>query len=156
MAETQKKMSDFDKQWAEEMEAHAWQDMKRVQAEIAHIAPMTPLIEEQMHMATQQMKQAEQLARLSEDQALIAGDHLRFNEQQLQNMESDIKMFETEVKELLLKDGYIKSDESLKDIAFNPSGEISINGMKIKEEHKKKYINIHRKYFNDHRMHTPE
>lgn len=146
MAETQKKMSDFDKQWAEQMDARSWQSMKH---DMAQLAPIAPLMEEQMHMATQQMKQAEHMARLSEDRAHIAEDYARFNEEHVQKIEKNLKQFESEIKELLVKDGYIKSDEALKDIVFNPSGEISINGKKIKESDKKKYTDIHKKYFND-------
>lgn len=146
MADTQKKMSDFDKQWADQMETRALYDMKRAQ-EMAQLAPMSPLLEDKMHAATQQMKQAEMLARLSEDQIRIAEEQVRFDEEHVRRMEKNMKQFETEIKELLVKDGYIKSDEVLKDIVFNPFGEISINGKKIKESDKKKYTDIHKKYF---------
>ncbi len=153
MADTQKKMSDFDKQWAEQMEARSWQNMKR---DMAHLVPMAPLMEEQMHAATQQMKEAERMTRINEEQARIAEGQVRFNEDHVRKMEKNMKQFESELKELLVKDGYIKSGEALDQIVFNPSGEISINGKKIKEADKKKYTDIHKKYFNDRNFHREE
>ncbi|RAV99381.1 M56 family metallopeptidase [Pseudochryseolinea flava] len=63
-------------------------------------------------------------------------------------MEAKAKEFEKELAKELVSDGYIDKTEAIKNIHWH-NGELKVNDIKIKEEHKKKYNAIHDKYFKD-------
>lgn len=68
----------------------------------------------------------------------------------MKDVEKDMNRFNAELKEELVKDGYLRKDEDLHSMTWNISekgASIKINGKEIQDIHKKKYIGLHKKYF---------
>jgi hypothetical protein len=63
--------------------------------------------------------------------------------------EEKMKKFELELKEELVRDGYLKSDDKIQQMQWDEDGNIEINGEKIKESDSKKYKKLHQKYFGE-------
>jgi bla regulator protein BlaR1 len=76
-------------------------------------------------------------------------EQLKKMEYKLRAMEENLHAFEKELKEQLVKDGYIGKDETIKNMQWDDSGRPEINGKKIKDSDRKKYLDLHRKYFKD-------
>lgn len=68
-------------------------------------------------------------------------------EVEMKAMEERMKKFESETRELLIRDGYLKENERIESLSWDGDGEITINGKKINAKDKKKYIELHEKYF---------
>ena len=60
-----------------------------------------------------------------------------------------VKAFEKELQQELIKDGYLKAGEKIENIHWNTAGEIEVNGKQIKAEHRKKYNELHDKFFDE-------
>jgi bla regulator protein blaR1 len=78
------------------------------------------------------------------------------NEMQLKEMERNMKevernlqAFEKRLKEELVKDAYISKSEEIRDMHWDDNGEIQVNGKKIREADRKKYQDLHKKYFRE-------
>lgn len=93
--------------------------------------------EKQMHEVEAQMKEWER----------GHADQMKKMEDDMKVMEQKMKAFEKELKENLRKDGYLKDNESLRQMHWNDNGDIEINDIRIKPEHAKKYRDLHTKYF---------
>jgi bla regulator protein blaR1 len=95
---------------------------------------------------------AEKAEKLSEDVQKLHKDKLEENhkrfEERMKAFEERTHRFEEEMKEELIKDGYLEKDEKLTNMHWQ-NGSIKINGEKIKPEHEKKYNDLHKKYFED-------
>ena len=63
--------------------------------------------------------------------------------------EEKMKKFELELKEELVRDGYLKSADKIQQMQWDEDGNIEINGEKIKESDSKKYKKLHQKYFGE-------
>jgi hypothetical protein len=72
-------------------------------------------------------------------------------EVKMKGFEKSMKAYEKELKEELVKDGYIKKDEDL-NIHWK-NDDLEINGKKIKEKDKQKYKELKKKYFKEGDMH---
>lgn len=82
------------------------------------------------------------------DQDMVArSEYFKNMEEDLMQMQADMKSFEKELKENLVKDGYIGEDEEIKNINWDDDGTIEINGKKIKDSDRKKYNELHSKFF---------
>jgi hypothetical protein len=76
-------------------------------------------------------------------------EHMKKLEVEMQATQEKLQAFEKELKEELIKDGYVKKGEKIENIRWDDDAEsMEVNGNKIKPEHRKKYKSIHRKYFN--------
>jgi bla regulator protein BlaR1 len=76
-------------------------------------------------------------------------EHMKKLEVEMQATQEKLQAFEKELKEELIKDGYVKKGENIENIRWNDDAEsMEVNGNKIKPEHRAKYKSIHRKYFN--------
>lgn len=73
--------------------------------------------------------------------------HLKEIEANLKEMQSQMNAFEDDLRSELEKDGYITPSEKINSMQWNTEGEIRINNKKIKDEHRKKYLDLHKKYF---------
>jgi bla regulator protein blaR1 len=67
-------------------------------------------------------------------------------EKNMKELEEKMHKFSEALKAELVKDGYIKSGESLENLHWDDNGDIEINGTKIKESDEKKYRELHEKY----------
>ncbi|MFD1000513.1 M56 family metallopeptidase [Ohtaekwangia kribbensis] len=67
-------------------------------------------------------------------------------ELKLKTQEENMKKFEAELSKELVKDGYIKTDEKIREINWSDDGSIRINGKEIKGSDKSKYQKLHNKY----------
>jgi bla regulator protein blaR1 len=92
------------------------------------------------------MKYADEAMR--EVQAL-SEQHAKRAEQRARNMEENIAKFDQALKAELIKDGYIKADETVDSIKWQSDGDIVINGKKIKDKDKARYHAIHDKFFKE-------
>ena len=68
-------------------------------------------------------------------------------ETQIKVMEENMAHFEKDLQVQLIKDGYLKSDEKVKNIHWDSDGDLEVNDIKIKESDRAKYQEIHDKYF---------
>jgi beta-lactamase regulating signal transducer with metallopeptidase domain len=76
-------------------------------------------------------------------------DHMKKLEVEMQATQEKLQAFEKEIKEELVKDGYVKKGEKIENIRWNGDAEsMEVNGNEIKSEHREKYKTLHRKYFN--------
>jgi bla regulator protein blaR1 len=94
--------------------------------------------------------QAEQMAELAKHMKELEFenlDHLKELDLQLAGLQKEMAAFEAGLKKQLTADGYIEKDEELKDISWEDDGAIEVNGKKIKDSDKKKYQELHEKYF---------
>ncbi len=62
--------------------------------------------------------------------------------------EKKTRAFEEELKQELIKDGYLKKDEKLENIHWH-NGKLEINGERVNSEDEKKYNDIREKYFSE-------
>ena len=111
--------------------------------------------EARMHMQEWQREHQQSLEQMAQEMhgfqmpsLLPAMNEAQFQlmEENLRRMEKQMKSFEKELKENLVKDGYISKEHNLENINWTDDGEIKINGIKIKEADRKKYNDLHRKY----------
>lgn len=76
--------------------------------------------------------------------------HLNDN---LRELEANMKAFQNELQKELVSDGYLKKGEKINKMEWN-NGDIRINDITIKEKDKKKYNELHEKFFeNSHGYH---
>jgi beta-lactamase regulating signal transducer with metallopeptidase domain len=132
-----------DEVWASRME-----DVARRQADIA---------ERQADIALRNAEKHEKNARrLSEDHMRRMEDEMRRLDRNMveldrnmKAMEENMKKFEAELKEQLVRDGYLEKNEKITNMSWSEDGPIEINGKEIKKSDEKKYKELHKKYFKD-------
>jgi bla regulator protein blaR1 len=121
--------------------------------ELARLEALTN--DEHMRLSEHQMAAAEALVELSELQApmLASVDLMSADLAQLDGnlkiMEEKVERFDTELKEMLIEDGYLKKDEKLTNISWSDD-KIEVNGKKIKEADAKRYREKHDKLLSRH------
>lgn len=102
------------------------------------------------HYATVEVPAAE-MAKHQAELARKNADHYKaIAEQQREvheRLEADLHKFEEAIKVELVKDGYLKNDEPIKSMNWDNTGDIIINGKKIKDSDKDRYNSIHDKFF---------
>lgn len=72
---------------------------------------------------------------------------LREMEERTRLLEESMRAFQKELTTELIKDGYLKAGEELRDMHWSDDGDILINGQKIRESDEKKYRVLHEKHF---------
>jgi bla regulator protein BlaR1 len=156
MQEVQEKLN----QEFNEDKIKAFQDQAMQLAKLGDEIPrMEVMRAQQMAMQAQQdamqagweRKNAEEMKAWAEKMKLQQeADRGRFEdmEKNLKGMEKNLHAFEGELKEQLIRDGYISGEDEIKDMQWK-DGEIRINGKEIKESDRKKYEALHKKYFTD-------
>lgn len=127
-------------------------DEIRVELDEMNLSHKMAAIEKEMEVREEAIAAMEKaMAAQEESMKRWEKDH----EQQMQRLELKMKAqeenmqkFETELSKELVKDGYIKKDEKLKEINWS-NGSIRINGKEIKNADKDKYQKLYKKYMND-------
>jgi bla regulator protein BlaR1 len=109
--------------------------------QIAMEAQAEAMVQHQEAMAGME-KQMQQMQRENEHQ-------MRAMEENLKKMEENMKRFEAELHKQLVKDGYLKQDQKITNMRWRDDGDIEINGVKIKDSDKKKYKDLHQKFFKE-------
>lgn len=78
----------------------------------------------------------------------------RQHEEEVGNMEKKVKLmeesvarFEKALQEQLVQDGYLKSDDKIRNVEWSDTGVIKINDFEIRDEDKAKYMELHNKFF---------
>src|SRR5690606_16251967 len=132
--------SRFNEEWKHNIEANAKQQAEHMKTRAYAMQQSKAAMKN--HEAVMRSME-EKMKRWEKDQAI----HLKMIEANAKKMEMNMHQFEIELKEALIKDGYIKETESIRNMHWNKNGEIEINGDKIKQKHKQKYNAIHKKYF---------
>lgn len=166
--------SEFDQGW--------WPDARAAEAmareEIARLREDFQGIESELGIAAEALREAEIARRFAEkDVAHPREAHANHLEQQrrelevqrkrteedmlkleskMKRMEENIHSFETTLKEELIEDGYISKDEQIRNISWDDKGDIVVNGRKIRENDRKKYNDLHRKYLKERSFNHPE
>lgn len=107
--------------------------------------------EEKAREAVEEMRKWEQehkndLQTIERDM-MERSEDLKKMEEDLKLMEKNMKAFEKELTENLITDGYILKADEVKTINWDDNGTIEINGKKINAADRKKYIDLHRKFF---------
>ena len=148
-------MREFEKTLETEVHARVTAD---VNAEVfAQVSKNLEIQEEAMarsreHHAEAMAAHQEALARMNEELARMEEEQARSMkemEKNLKRMEDNLKKFEAELQKELVKDGYLKTNEKIENINWDNNHEMKVNGKAIREEHKKKYRQLHDKYFDD-------
>jgi bla regulator protein blaR1 len=86
--------------------------------------------------------------RMDKDRARMGREANRMSDQARQ-MEEKMAKFDEALKAELVKDGYIKADETIDSVKWETSGNVIINGKKIKNSDRPKYNAIHDKFFKE-------
>jgi beta-lactamase regulating signal transducer with metallopeptidase domain len=127
-------------------------DEMKLSKNIAAVEQEMAVREEAMAAVEKAMAaQEESMSRLSENMQRWEKEHaqqLERMEKELKAHEENMKKFEVELGKELVKDGYIKKDEKIKDINWNEDG-IKVNGKKIKASDTSKYQKLYKKYINE-------
>lgn len=122
---------------ADEIRAHAMVAAERAEVLAQH--------QEELSRHAAEMK-----SRGKEMEILAKEHHARAKEMEAsaKAMEANMKKFERELFDELVQDGYLKKDEKIQNIHWH-NGSMEVNEVKIKDEHKKKYNDLHNKYFKE-------
>ena len=82
--------------------------------------------------------------------------NMREMREEMVNMEREMRVFEQKMKKFneeltdeLVKDGYIKSSESIEMLDVDRDGQFKVNGKKVSEKDSKKYGELYEKYFDE-------
>lgn len=128
-------------------------DEMKLSKQIAAVEQEMAVREEAMAVMEKAMAaQQENMSRWSEDMQRWEKEHaqqMERTEKEMKALEENMKKFEVELGKELVKDGYIKKDEKVKDINWSDKGTIKINGKKIKASDNDKYHKLYKKYFNE-------
>ena len=108
----------------------------------------------QMKLAQENMVLARQQAMIAQEDAMHQLKRAQEMQQiQMRDMQADMKVlrdnmqrFEQELKEELVKDGYLKDSDKIQNMEWN-NGNLEVNGIKIKEAHLPKYRKLHDEFF---------
>ncbi len=129
-------------------QALAMADAHRIHADVIRDAQ-----EHARHAAELAREQAEafrhQHGAQLEEQLEHQRKHLSELDEHLKTMNANMKQFEKEIRELLLKDGYISKDEKVESLRWDDEGNMKVNDKAIKKSDQKKYRALHNKYFKD-------
>lgn len=104
------------------------------------------MVGKQKEMEQRAFKMQEQAAELHARQADRSAD-MQLREAEMRAMEKRMKVFEEQLRVELVKDGYLKKEEALETLNWKEDGNLEVNGRKIKDEDKKKYNDLHERYF---------
>jgi bla regulator protein BlaR1 len=133
MAEAQREMSQMDKRMSEESFARF---SKRE----------APFSEEAMLKMEKDMQDMEEKMQLSSIDMEKMAEEMRAQEGYFKEMETNMKALEVELKEQLVKDGYLSPNEEIHTMNISDDHMITINGKKIKEKDQPKYKEIQKKH----------
>ncbi|MBL0742478.1 M56 family metallopeptidase [Chryseolinea lacunae] len=97
-------------------------------------------------------RQAELFRAQSEKHVELAKRH----EEMARKHRDTMNAMKKDLKEMLVKDGYLGKDENINSIDWSHPGDLKVNGKTVKESDKKKYEAIHQKYFNGGTFHYSE
>ena len=137
----------FNKEWLEEIQIEAQHSQERAQH---HMEEARAAMERDDQFHDERQVMAEQRAKqLQEHQEMLRNheQELIKHQKEMQLHEERMKKFEVELREELVKDGYLGKDEKISNMHWNSDGNIEINGKDIKQEHRLKYQDLHRKHF---------
>ncbi len=121
------------------------------------LVELQSLAASQQHMALEEMNAAQHLALSTLDEIAavpFAADlhemsaDLELARVQLDKIHAWSDEFATTIKEMAIKDGYLKKDEKVESLRWQDD-EIEINGKKVKEKDRQKYHELHDKYFKE-------
>jgi beta-lactamase regulating signal transducer with metallopeptidase domain len=128
----------FDEQWSEELT----EAIEAKEEALQHHAEAVAAKAEAM------AHQEEMIEHMSEWQQEHAAE-MKALEANMKKMEENMRRFEKELRDELIKDGYLKKDEKIGNIHWKMDGKIEINDTEIKEADLPKYHALHRKYFKE-------
>jgi bla regulator protein blaR1 len=134
--ELEKIMSDVRKLHAIEFEAPM---LARIEARELSLKVQ----EEVMKQHQREMESFESRMRRFEEESV----HMRELEKEMKILEEKMKIFEDLIRKELIKDGYLRSSEPLKNLHWSKDGEIRINDKKIRESDRARYQALHDQYF---------
>jgi bla regulator protein blaR1 len=69
--------------------------------------------------------------------------------QGMRALQDEMEALEEALKEELIKDGYIGTNEKVETINWSNDDVLTVNGKKIKESDQAKYVNLQKKFFKD-------
>lgn len=128
-------------------------DEIRLSQKIAAVEQEVAAREEAMAAVEKVMAvQEESMKRWNENMQRWEKEHeqqMQRKELELKAHEENMKKFEAELAKELVKDGYIKKDEKIKEINWSENGTIKINDKKIKSSDNGKYQKLYKKYINE-------
>ncbi len=148
MEEAQEKVNKFDEDWAVKM-----QDLARKQEAWARThADQWERQADLLSRQEEQLKNSEENVKRWEERQSLHREEFEKRQKQLEKkmkaFEQNTKQFEEELRNELIKDGYLDKDEKLTNMHWH-NGSIEINGKKIKVSDEKKYNELHEKYFKE-------
>lgn len=160
-ADFDKMMKDMELKFKEEFENGDFHgqlmEAQRLE-ELAHLDELAS--EEHFRISEDHLAEVEALANLGELHApMTAGmaelsSDLAQLEGNMNVLHDNVEIFEGELKEMLIKDGYLKAGDKINNISWSDD-EIEVNGKKIKDADAKKYHEKHDKLFTR-RFHVPK
>ena len=127
-------------------------DELRVELDEMRLSQKLAAVEQEMAIREEAMATVEKaMAVQEESMKRWEKDHqqqMQRLELKLKEQEENMKKFEAELAKELVKDGYLKKDEKIKEINWSKDGSIRINGKEIKDSDNK-YQKLYKKYMAD-------
>ncbi|MBT1705110.1 M56 family metallopeptidase [Chryseosolibacter indicus] len=117
---------------------------KEISTELQHglaMANHAEIIDEALHSQLQ-----DQLMTLQDGHLKDLDIDMKHLNDNLRELEDNMHAFQDEIQKELVQDGYLKKDEKINKMEWS-NGEIRINDITIKEKDKKKYNELHEKFF---------
>lgn len=150
MEKFQEKMEAWQREWEEQQfDMNRFHEMAlRAQEEVFK------RMEERHRDRFQSQKFAEELTRdmqaKVEKMQSYYDQRMKKVEEKMKRFDEKMKQFESELREELIRDGYFEPDEKIESMSWDEDGDIKVNGKTIKDQHKAKYKDLQKKYFQSH------
>lgn len=101
----------------------------------------------------QQMESFEQSMKAMEESMRTFEEKFKDMELDIAEIEKQTHAFEEALRDQLVKDGYLKKNESINSFYFEEQGSIKVNGKTIKPADATKYRDLQKKYLKNHTFH---
>jgi bla regulator protein blaR1 len=157
-----KMMKEMEENFAHRFQATEWIEAPFPPDAIRELDALEPIDAEHL-IATQEALEALELTELDSREELLLtqmeniqslnvgleerAEAMREMELQLTQSENNMRVFEGQLQKMLVKDGYLKKDEKITSFKHEESGEMEVNGKKIKAADLDRYNALHRKFF---------
>jgi bla regulator protein blaR1 len=142
--EFEEMMKEFEQDFAERSNVR---ELNMVVLEKPNIEQLHEQLEKLQHFNTHQLEDATKQAQEVLKQLNEHSKELNLRAQKMRGINNEMESFKSELKELLIEDGYIEKQDEIKNINWDDDGEIEVNDKKIKDSDRQKYNDLHRKYF---------
>lgn len=161
--EFEKMMQDIQKTVEKNASRYSDEEMMRAKEEMMHVMEMQRAMQHEQQvmqkinrdqlMNQEWAKKQQEMAMMEMQRAKEMMEAQQVDMQRLQQemkvMQERMELFQEKLTDELVKDGYVKKGESIKTIDWSDDDVLKVNGVKIKDKDKQKYIDLRRQFFHE-------